>query len=181
MRGYTVRSTYTHAQSAATKAADVVMLIFLCAAALFLLFRLMLAPVMTSEPRVEGLEDGEIILVDRLAKFFFDFKVGDLVCADLGGGIEQYRVAAPGGATVTVRGGRLFVNDGLLDDSAYATPFDEGVEKEFTVPQGSVLLLPDEREGLDLGNPQIYIKPVGGIYGKLRMRIYPLDKLCIFG
>lgn len=179
MEEYVVRSSVTHAESAAGRAADVIVVLFLCAAIVLAVFRFVWVPVVTAEPPVSGLEDGELVLVDRLSKFFAEYSAGDVVRADIGDGMNMYRVAAVGGSHVTVRGGRLYVNGGLLDESAYAEGLSELVDAEFDVPEHSVLLLPDERAGVT--DPASGILRAGEVYGKLRFRIYPFSRIAIFG
>ena len=178
MQDYVVRSTVTHAESAARRAADVIIMLFLCAAAVLVLFRFIWAPVVTSDPLVEGVNDGEVLLVDRVSKFFREYRPGDLVRADIGDGMNIYRVAAAGEAEVILRGGCLYVDGGLLDESAYARGWDPAIDSEITVPKGSVLLLPDDRTGVE--GLESHILPVGRIYGRLLFRVYPLNRFAIF-
>ena len=41
-----------------------------------------------------------------------------------------------------------------------------------------MLLLPDDRAGIT--SPEGYVLPVGEVYGKLRLRVYPFNKINIF-
>lgn len=178
MRDYVVRSTYTHAESSARRAADVIVIILLCAALLFVLFGFILVPVSAAEPLVGELAEGELVLVDRLSKYVVPYKPGDIVRADVGRGLTAYRVAACGECEALIRGGKLYINGGLLDESGYTTDWDEGLEASFIVPKGSVLLLPDDRAGII--SPEGFVLPVAEVYGKLRLRVYPFNKINIF-
>ena len=178
MRDYVVRSTVTHAESAARRAADVIIVILLCAAAVFAFFKLVWVPVSTADPQVGALSDGELVIVDRVSKYFSEYSVGDIVRANLGSGLNAYRVAASGGSSVVVRGGRLYVDGGLMDDSEYASGWRSDAELSCEVPHGSVLLLPDDRSGVT--SLEDHIIPVGSVYGKLRMRVYPFSKINFF-
>lgn len=179
MEDYVVRSSVTHAESAARRAADVILVLFICAAAVFVLFRLVWVPVVTADPPIGELGDGEVVLVDRLSKFFKEYEAGDIVRADIGDGMNMYRVVACGEAEVVIRGGQIYINGGLLDESGYASGMAGFKDAEFTVPYGSALLLPDERAGVS--DPASCILQEGEIYGKLRFRIYPFGRLAIFG
>ena len=178
MQDYVVRSSITHAESAARRTADVLLTLFICAAVVFVLFRFIWVPVVTADPPVKELEDGELVLADRISRYFGEYKVGDVVRADIGEGMNMYRVAAPGGTSVTVRGGRLYVNGGLLDESEYASAFDSELDEELEVPEGSVLLLPDDRSGIT--ELEGCVLPVSSVYGKLRLRICPLSRFTLF-
>ena len=182
MQDYVVRSTVTHAESAARRAADVIITLFFCAAAVFVLFRFVWVPVAVASPQVNELEDGELVIADRISKWFAEYEPGDIVRADTGDGMNMYRVAvcaAPGGdMELEISGGRLYVNGGLLDESAYTEGFDPSLELFETLPSGSVLLLPDDRGGI--ASLDKYMLPVNEVYGKLRFRIYPFNKLSLF-
>ena len=179
MRDYVVRSTYTHAESAARRAADVIIMLLLCALILFVLFRFMYVPVAARDPQVRDIADGELLIIDRVSKYLVEYSPGDIVRADVGGGMNAYRVAAAGECEALVRNGRLYINGGLLDESGYATSFDEGVELSCSVPYNCVLLLPDDRSGVD--SLEGFVLPVGEIFGKLRLRIYPFNRIGLFG
>lgn len=179
MKKYTVRSTYTGAESAARRAADVVITLFLCGLAVFAFFYFFFVPVETAEPRVQGIDSGDMVLVDRLAKYFTGFKAGDIVRADMGSGMTMYRVAAVGGSEITVRGGRLYV-DGALLEEPYASGLSEDADAVFTVGDGMLLLLPDDRQGMNGWDIASSITPVAAIYGKVRLRIYPINKLNLY-
>lgn len=168
----------THGESAARRAADVIIILMLCAAAVFILFKLILVPVATNDPQVSALDSGELVIVDRVSKYFSEYAPGDIVRAKVGGSMNAYRVAAPQGSSVAVRGGRLYVNGGLMDDSAYAGGWQSDIDIGCEVPYGSLLLLPDDRSGVT--ELDSYVVPIGSIYGKLRFRIYPFSKFNMF-
>lgn len=178
MRDYVVRSTVTHAESAARRAADVIIIIMLCAAAVFVFFRLVWVPVATADPCVTGLENGELLIVDRVSKYFAAYETGDIVRAEVSGALNAYRVAAPGGSSVLVRGGKLYVNNALMDDSAYAGGWREDIELACSVPENCLLLLPDDRSGVTSLND--FVVPAGAVFGKVRLRLYPFGRIAIF-
>ena len=179
MRDYVVRSTYTHAESSARRAADVILILLLCAGALFVLFRFMYVPVAAKDPQVRDLKDGELVIIDRVSKYFAEYAPGDIVRADIGGGMNAYRVAAKGECEALVRDGRLYINGGLLDESEYASGWSESSELYCYVPYNCVLLLPDDRSGVD--SLETCVLPMGEVYGKLRLRVYPFDRISLFG
>lgn len=180
MQDYVVRSTVTHAESAARRAADVILILLFCAAAVFLILKFIWVPVAAVSPQVKDIKEGELVVIDRASKWFAEYKAGDIVRADLGAGMNEYRVAVSavngGDRQIILRGGCLYVDGGLLDESAYASGFDPELDIECTLPSGSILLLPDERTGV--ASLEENMLPAGEVYGKLRFRIYP--KLSIF-
>ncbi len=177
MRNYTVRSTYTRAESAARRAADVIVTLFLCAALVFVLFKFIWVPEITADPGVGELENGEIVIVDRLVKYFGGYAVGDIVRADIGGGMNEYRIIALGGSSVIIRGGSLYV-DGRLLEEPYASNIPAELDEEAEVPTGYLLLLPDDRSEITLLSRGII--PAGDVFGEVRLRIYPLNRFNLF-
>lgn len=178
MRDYVVRSSVTRAESSARRAADVIIVILLCAAVLFVLFRFILVPVTARDPKVGDLNEGDLVLIDRVSKYLSEYTPGDIVRADIGRGLNAYRVVACGGCDVLVKDGCTYINGGLLDESEYASPWDGRAELNCWVPWGSVLLLPDDRQSIR--SLEDCVVPVGEIFGKLRLRVYPFDKLGLF-
>lgn len=175
---YTVRSTYTKARSRARRAADIAVILLICLALVFALFKLILVPVSVSGSRVCDIADGELILVDRVSKFVSDYSEGDIVRVNRGRGFELLRVAAGGGSDYTVRGGRTYLNGCLIDESGYASEWGGETEFSVSVPEDSLLLLPDNREGIT--SLEEYTIRYAAVYGEVRLRIHPLSRLNLF-
>lgn len=178
MNEYTVRSTYTHAESAARRAADIAVILMLCALILFVLFRFIWAPASVKEAQVTGLSDGDVVLVDRVWGFISDYSAGDIVRAKIDGEYVFFRVAALGGQSYLVRGGRAYVDGELIDESEYGGKWARNVEFETEVPEDSLLLLPDVRTGID--DPERFVVPYSSVWGELRFRVSPIRKLAFF-
>lgn len=178
MQEYTLRSTYTRSESAARRAADVAVVLILSVLLVFLLFRLMLVPCSVKEPKLTGFEEGDLLLVDRVSKFVSDYSVGDAVRADVGGEYLFLRVAAAGGSTYTVRGGRAYLDGALLDESAYSDGWADWLDFEIEIPEGKLLLLPDTRTSVNF--PSSYIVDYSAVYGEVRFRVSPLKKLAFY-
>ena len=178
MEEYTVRSTYTRAESAARRAADIAVILLLCFLLVFILFKAVLVPVEVKDGNTSDLKRGELILVDRVSRFIADYSVGDIVRADLGSGGSFYRVAAEGGSLYQVRGGRAYLDGSLIDESAYGGEWPESLELELFVPEDSVLLLPDDRASVSA--LEGFVVPYDGIYGEARLRVAPIGRLAFF-
>ena len=178
MEEYTVRSTYTRAESAARRAADIAVILLLCFFLVFILFKVILVPVEVNDENVAELNTGELLLVDRVSRFIADYSVGDIVRADLGSGYAFYRVAAKGGSLYQVRNGKAYLDGELIDESAYGGEWSEYAELDCSVPEDSVLLLPDKRPAVSALDR--YLIPYGSIYGETRLRVAPLTRLSFF-
>ena len=178
MEEYTVRSTYTRAESAARRAADIAVILLLCFLLVFILFKALLVPVEVKDDNTAELQKGELLLVDRVSRFIADYSVGDIVRADLGSGDEFYRVAAKGGSLYQVRGGKAYLDGSLIDESSYGGEWPEYLDMEIAVPDDSVLLLPDDRAGAS--SLEGFVIPYGRIKGEARLRVAPMGRLAFF-
>ena len=174
---YYVRSTYTGTDSRLRRAADIAVTILVCAALVFLLFRFVLVPFEVGENSAAELEKGDIVLVDRVSRFVFRLDRGDLLRADLGGGSAFLRLAALEGETYTVRNGKAYIDDSLLDEASYGGSWAPYLNISITVPEGSVLLLPDSRTGVF--SLDGYIASYPQIYGKVRFIVSPLNRFAL--
>ena len=103
--------------------------------------------------RVDGfsmrptLEDGEYVLVNRLAYNFGEPQRGDIVVFHSPVGVDRLdlikRVIGLPGETVSVRQGKVYINDVLLEESYIAAaPRYAG---EWIVPEGHLFMLGDNR------------------------------------
>lgn len=175
---YRVRSTKTGRSSKRRRAADASVVTILCLLLVLLLFKVILVPVRITSPQVSDLKEGELVLVDRISKYAVDYAVGDIVRAEAGSGLAEYRLAAKGGSTYSVRGGKTYLDGALTDESAYSEGWPRGTEFELKVPEDCVLLLPDVRSAAT--DPNDYLIEYNAIDGEVRFRISPLKRLAIF-
>lgn len=175
---YRVRSTYTKTRSALRRAADIAVILVISLALVFVLFKLVLVPVSVDENDISEIAPGELLLIDRVSKFISDYTPGDILRVNRGGDYEFLRVAACGGSTYTVRCGCAYLDGALLDESAYSKGWPENVDIELKIPKGSLLLLPDAREGVS--DPKSFITTYNRIFGEVRFRISPISKLTLF-
>ena len=178
MNEYTVRSTYTHAESAARRAADIAVILIFCALLVFVLFRFVLTPAVAESPAVNGFSEGEVLLVDRVSGFVIDYSVGDVVRAKIGGEYKLLRVAAKGGSTYLVRNGKAYLDGALIDESEYGGVWKRGADMETTVPEESLLLLPDDRAGVASLEEQIL--QYDAVFGEVRFRVSPIKRAAFF-
>lgn len=175
---YTVRSTVTRTESRLRKAADTVVVLLASALLVFLLFKFVLVPAGVKKAEVSELKDGELVLVDRVSKFVFEYELGDVLEVGTESGTRMLRLAALGGSTYEVRGGRAYISGALADESAYGGSWEENAGLSVDIPEGSLLLLPDNRDGVtDLNE---YVVPFSSVIGEVRIRIMPIERIALF-
>lgn len=120
----------------------------LLVAALFLLCRFVIGfSVISGNSMMDTLHSGDIVVYSRVGN---DVARGDIIALSLPSG-EYYvkRVAALGGDVVDLRNGVLYVN-GVAENGAYVRgntlPEAGSFAYPFTVPEGDVFTLGDNRE-----------------------------------
>lgn len=148
-----------------------------------LLFGLWLTPARIAGDGMEpALSENEIVLIDRLARYERAPARGDLVAlVDNDGNLLILRVVALAGETVRLIGGGVYIDDCPLDESAYKNG-EIGDMDAFYVPDGCVFLLNDKRDnGYDSRYAAIGAVPLDRLTGALRLRVFPLDRLTLFG
>ncbi len=175
---YTVRSTVTRTESRLRKAADTVVVLLVSAILVFLLFRFVLVPSGVGKAEVSELREGELVLVDRVSKYLREYELGDVLEVKTDEGTRLLRFAAEGGETYEVRNGRAYISGALSDESGYGGSWGDADGLFAEIPEGSVLLLPDNRDGIE--DLSLYIVPFSSVTGKLRLRIMPLARITLF-
>ena len=175
---YTVRSTVTRTESRLRKAADAVVVLLISALLVFLLFRFVLVPSDYEKAEVSELRDGELVLVDRVSKYFREYELGDMIEFRTDEGVRILRLAALGGTSYEVRDGNAYISGALADESAYGGSWGNRTGLYAEIPEGSVLLLPDSRE--DVSDLSACVVPFSSLTGKARLRIMPLDRITLF-
>ena len=125
-----------------------VLLFFLFAAVVFILFRFVIGIARISgDSMYPALKDGDLVVYER---FIRSYKPGDIVSVRVPAG-KYYvkRVIACGGDTVDIRDGSVFVNGEPIEDVwAYGVTEEEtgAVVYPYTVRPGAVFVLGDNRE-----------------------------------
>lgn len=150
--------------------------------ALFQLF--ILCPV-TSGSMYPSIRTGDFALGNRIAYQRQEPKYGDIIVFRKDKSIMLKRVIGTAGDTVTLSGGRVFLNGTLLDESylpegTFTLPVLDGNGlSRFVVPEGCVFVLGDNRsESADSrywtdkesGEPRPYIR-VSDIYGRIFFKV----------
>ena len=92
------------------------------------------------------------------------------------------RVIALGGETVDLRGGQVFVNGELVEvPQAHGStlPQAAAVSYPFTVPQGELFVLGDNRQSSS-DSRSFGSVPIANVIGKVILRFWPVDRLVFF-
>lgn len=175
---YTVRSTYTRTDSYLWRAADAAVVIVISVLLVFMLFRFVIVPCEVGSDSVFEIKEGDVVLVDRVSRFIVDYELGDVLNARTEEGSFFLRYAAGSGQEYTVRNGKAYLDGALIDESAYGGSWEGSDDFTLTIPEGSLLLLPDNRSGVI--DPERFVIPFSEIYGALRFLILPFDRVRLF-
>ena len=128
-----------------------------------------------------AIEPGDVILFDRLAKYFQSPARADMVAfSDAPGeGTSAGRIVGLSGETVAVSGGRVYINGSLLDERAYAMGALAEDCPETHIPEGSFFILPDDRSDALTDAPKLMVD-ASRIKGRALVRVSPLSRIGIF-
>ncbi len=150
-------------------------------AILCLVFFIWLFPTrIVDESMAPALTSGEVVLCDRLAKFFRMPERGDLVLFATADGLFIKRIVGMPGETVEIVQGHVFINSIPLDESSYVVNYF-GDMTPVEVPAGSVFVLGDNREDMyDSRLDTVGSIPFERIEGMLRLRVSPLSRITYF-
>ncbi|OXM16068.1 signal peptidase I [Paenibacillus herberti] len=125
------------------------------------------------------LSEGQRLLENKLAYRFSSPQRGDI--AIISGPESELRlvkriVALPG-ENVTIDGGKLFINGKPLDEP-YATgkTYPLTLRLPFTVPEGHVFVLGDNREN-STDSRELGPVRISSLEGKIIFRLWPMNKL----
>ena len=155
------------------------------AAVLFLVFSFWLVPVrMAGDSMAPTLQNGEVVLVDRAAKFWKTPSRGDVVAFydPATGGLLLRRIVALEGELVDVKDGRVYIDGCPLGESDYLPGETPAADSDaVTVPQGTVYVLSDDRAyNGDSRDSTVGCVPYSAIRGVLRMRLLPAERIAFF-
>jgi len=151
----------------------------------YMLFFLWLVPVrIAGDSMAPTLQDGEVVLVDRAARFWKRPSRGEVIAFydPAAGGLLLRRITALEGESVDVKDGQVFINGCPLIESDYLageTPAADSAA--VTVPQGMVYVLADNRTyNGDSRDSSIGCVAYTQIQGVLRVRLLPAGRLALF-
>lgn len=160
-------------------------------AAALLLFGVF-SPMRVESATMSGVEKGDVVVADRLGKYLYGFDRGDMLLLkpvefEINKNTDKKaeplrlaRVVAFAGETVTISGGSVYINGSLLDETEYARALYTSIRMEFTVPSGSVFVLPDERLYLTDEMLEELVVDTNRIKGEVRFIAYPFARMAAF-
>ncbi len=155
--------------------------VLVTAAVLCFLFLVWLVPTrIVGDSMQPALNDGEIVLCDRLSKYWKSPERGDMVLFETADGVFIKRVTAFAGETVEMIGGNVFIDSRPLDDSVYASEYVGDLDP-LVVPENTVFVLGDNRAQIyDSRLPSVGCLSTEQILGVLRLRVYPFLRFTYF-
>lgn len=129
-----------------------------------------------------ALTKGQVVLCDKLAKFFVAPKRGDMYCYKdtLGAGVYTGRIIALPGDTVAIFEGRLYVNGGLLLEDYIDFPCAEDMEA-VAVETGEYFILPDNRQNVRSFATEELVIGANRLLGRIAFRVWPIEDAAAFG
>lgn len=125
------------------------------------------------------LQEGQFILVNKMAYRLGDFQRGDVVIFHYPRSPEEdyiKRVIGLPGDTVKVENGQVQVNGQVLDEPYIASP--PTYNSTWAVPEGQIFVLGDNRNRSSDSHSWGFV-PVGMVVGKALVVYWPLDDLKI--
>ena len=117
-------------------------------------------------------EDRAVVVADRLEKYLRDPERTDIVWFAEDGAARVRRIVAMPGETVSGRDGHVCVNGDYLLTEPYIESETADFEP-FTVPEGQVLCLPDNRIYFTGMDAETYCLPLSSIKGIVHLKILP--------
>ena len=150
-------------------------------AVLCLVFFVWMLPTrIVDESMAPELKSGEVVLCDRLGRFFHTPERGDLVLFQTQDGLFVTRIVGMPGETIELVGGHVFINSIPLDESDYTVNY-VGDMPPVEIPAGCVFLLGDNRELMyDSRLDSVGCVPFSDIVAMLRLRVSPLSRITYF-
>lgn len=150
-------------------------------AVLCLVFFVWLLPTrIVDESMSPELRTGEVVLCDRMGRFFRMPERGDLVLFQTPDGLFVKRIVGMPGETIELVDGYVFINSIPLDESDYEVNY-VGDLPPVEIPAGSVFLLGDNRKLMyDSRLESVGCVPFSNIVAMLRLRVSPLSRITWF-
>jgi len=129
---------------------------------------------------VPTLEDGDMLIVDKLSYRFHEPEHGDIVIFKYPGDMSENfvkRVIAVAGDEIKVENGKVYVNGQQLEENYIAASPELGFP-DSVVPEGTICVLGDNRNASkDSRDPQVGFIPLENVVGKAALRIWPANRI----
>ncbi|HWQ58060.1 MAG TPA: signal peptidase I [Clostridia bacterium] len=125
--------------------------------------------------------ENDIVLYSRLSRYVLAPKRGDVLAfyAEKNGPTYVGRAVGLPGETVEIRGGRVYIDGVLLDESAYASGACPDMAA-LSVPEGCYFVLPDARAYAGVEDAAKLTVSGNAIVGTAFLRVSPLHRIALF-
>ena len=125
------------------------------------------------------LQEGDIVIAQKTEKI----EIGDLVAFYFGNKVLVKRCIAKSGDVVFINNdGEVFINEKQMTEP-YVSVLSKGeldIDLPYRVPSDRIFVMGDDRENsIDSRNTQIGCVAEEQVIGKIRMRIWPMNRICI--
>lgn len=133
----------------------------------------------------DTLQEGDYMLMDRLAYVFSPMERGDVIICYYPGVFDHTcvkRIIGLPGEQVDIINGQVYINGELLQED-YLTREPRGNhDGSWIVEEGTVFVLGDNRQiSKDSSSPEVGCIPQEKVLGRVRCRILPLSEMSTFG
>ena len=150
---------------------------------------LLIRAVIFTPVRVKGtsmlstLKEGDYMFVDRLSYAFGEMKRGDIVICYYPQNNEYScvkRIIGLPGETVKIENGQVYINNVPLEEDYLTEKISSNHDGVWYVEKGTVFVLGDNRR-VSRDSTSVGCVPKERIIGRVRCRLYPFNKISIFG
>ncbi|MBQ3552170.1 MAG: signal peptidase I [Clostridia bacterium] len=124
--------------------------------------------------------DTERAYVNKTAYWFENPQRGDIIICYYPNYTTSCvkRVIAVGGDIIEIRDGKIYINDELLDESAYWNDYINFSYQRSVVPKGHVFVIGDNRNNSkDSRDPSVGAIPIYRVVGKVTFTLWPLNTI----
>ena len=125
------------------------------------------------------LHNGERVLTEKVSYKFSTPNRGDIIVLKRPGRPFIKRIIAIEGDTLWISEGDVYLNGEVLDEP-YIKEATKGTWGPYTVPEGKVFVMGDNRNNSDDSRISVGYLDVKDIKGRAIFRFYPFDKMTVF-
>jgi signal peptidase I len=142
-------------------------------------------PTIVKEHSMEPtLYENNYIFLSKQQYTFADMKHGQIVVfrsnIETENGVDKLlikRVIALAGDTLSISEGSVYLNGKQIDEPYILEPFTSGYIEEFTIPDGSIFVMGDNRQhSLDSRNDSVGLISTDKVIGMAIFRVFPFNQ-----
>ena len=141
--------------------------------------------VVQGESMTPGLQQGQVIFVEKVSRHFSQPDHGDVAVVKYSGVDKRYyvkRVMGREGDVLEIRDGVLFRNGQALEEDYLREDRMDLDMEEITVPEGYVFVMGDNRnDSMDSRNPAVGVIPENDIVGVGKFVLFPVGDMKSLG